>query len=510
MPFRHRRPAQLQPGPVLALAVLAVSVVPPILAQADLPRFEPAECPVSGAWARDARRECGWLTVQESRDNRSASTARLAVEVFRARAPNGTPPLVMLHGGPGGAGGIRIYSPFVATGPFAQHRDVVIYDQRGAGFSQPKLCPTYEAVADSARNLRTKAEKDQRWAQGRRACLAELRAKAIDPLAYNTAASAADLIDLRRTLGYATWDIFSESYGARLAQEAMIRDGPAIRSVVLASSVSRGPMRELEAAASEQRAFEHLFAACSAQPACHEAFPVIEQDFYADYERLNNSPLAISIERPGHAADTVWLDGTRLVNDIRNRLFPRAPANVARVPLLLHELRLGDRLRAARAIVGDGALGPGADPTGERALREITICYDSYSATDQAALDSVNALVRPPFRKPSDHDCEQWLPRFGDPATGTPVRSDIPTLIITGYFDDRTPIEQGRRIASTLSRAYVFEFPNEGHGARPTGCYVSILTQFFEDPSRTPDASCIAAIAPIAFMTTWESTNARP
>jgi pimeloyl-ACP methyl ester carboxylesterase len=377
MTFRHRRSAQPQAGPVLTLAVLAVSVVPPILAQSDLPRFERAECPVNGAWAGDARRECGWLTVQESRDSRSSSTARLAVEIFRARAPNGMPPLVMLHGGPGGAGGIRIYSPFVATGPFAQHRDVVIYDQRGAGFSQPKLCPTYEAVADSARDLGTKAEKDQRWAQGRLACLAELRAKAIDPLAYNTAASAADLIDLRGTLGYASWDIFSESYGARLAQEAMVRDGPAIRSVVLASSVSRSPMRELEAAVSEQRAFEHLFAACSAQRTCHEAFPVVEQDFYADYEQLNDSPLAVSIERPGHAADTVWLDGTRLVNDIRNRLFPRAPANVARVPLLLHELRAGDRMRAARAIVGDSALGPGGDAMGERALREITICYDS-------------------------------------------------------------------------------------------------------------------------------------
>ena len=114
-----------------------------------------------------------------------------------------------------------------------RHRDVVIYDQRGAGSSEPKLCPGYERVADSASNLRESAERDAKLREARHACLAELDEKGIDRLAYNTEASAADLIDLRRTLGYVSWDISGGSYGARLAQEAMVRDGQAIRSVVL-------------------------------------------------------------------------------------------------------------------------------------------------------------------------------------------------------------------------------------------------------------------------------------
>ena len=68
------------------------------------------------------------------------------------------------------------------------------------------------------------------------------------------------------------------------------------------------------------------------------------------------------------------------------------------------------------------------------------------------------------------------VPRSVDAA---PVRSDIPTLILTGYFDDRTPTEHARRIASTLSRAYLVEFPDEGHDARPgwvsRGDYRAIL-----------------------------------
>jgi len=98
----------------------------------------------------------------------------------------------------------------------------VIYDQRGAGFSEPKLCVAYDAAPDAA------------VIEARRACIAELEAQGVDRYAYNTAASAADLIDLRRALGYRAWDVYGVSYGARLAQEAMARDGRRIRSVVLA------------------------------------------------------------------------------------------------------------------------------------------------------------------------------------------------------------------------------------------------------------------------------------
>jgi pimeloyl-ACP methyl ester carboxylesterase len=113
-------------------------------------------------------------------------------------------------------------------------------------------------------------------------------------------------------------------------------------------------------------------------------------------------------------------------------------------------------------------------------------------------------MARPPFRRADDRECEAWLPRFGDPSTQTPVHSDIPTLIVTGYFDDRTPAEQARRIAATLSRAYLVELPNEGHDARPGPCHAAIVAQFFEDPTRRPDTSCVATIAPVRFVTTWE------
>jgi pimeloyl-ACP methyl ester carboxylesterase len=103
----------------------------------------------------------------------------------------------------------------------------------------------------------------------------------------------------------------------------------------------------------------------------------------------------------------------------------------------------------------------------------------------------------------------EWLPRFGDASTRAPVRSEIPTLVLSGHFDDRTPAEHAHRIASTLSQASLVEFPDEAHDARPTGCHLAIVMQFLEDPTRQLDTSCVSEIPPIAFATTWENGKAR-
>jgi pimeloyl-ACP methyl ester carboxylesterase len=249
---------------------------------------------------------------------------------------------------------------------------------------------------------------------------------------------------------------------------------------------------------STQRAFERLFAACRLQPACRAAFPTLGQDFYALYGELTKSPLPVPVPLRDGRSGTVWLDGDRLVAGIRERL--GTSTGLDRIPVLLHELRAGDRSRAAREIVGSDAV------SGRRAnlaLRELVNCYDDYGPAWLKTLKAVNARARPPFRRAINRDCEDWLPRRPGAPERTPVRSSIPTLILTGYFDDRTPTEHARRIASTLGRAYLVEFPAEGHDARPSRCHTAIAMQFWADPTREPDSSCVATIPPMVFATTW-------
>jgi len=269
---------------------------------------------------------------------------------------------------------------------------------------------------------------------------------------------------------------------------------------VLASPVARGFSSQAEQPLSTQRALEHVFAACAQQP-CRDAFPSVEQDFYRVYDDLTTSPVPVPIVRPDSGRDTVWLDGRRLVDDIRNRMLNRLCLGVARLPLLLHELRAGDRARAAREIVGEGT-----ESAPDRALRALINCADhaTSGAVYRRTLESVNAVARPPFRRALDSECEEWLPHLRDGSMPPPVRSHISTLILTGHFDDRTPTDHAHRIAATLSRAYLVEFPDEAHDTRPGACHAAIVQQFFEDPRRQPDTSCVGTIPPIQFATAWE------
>jgi len=482
------------------MAPILLGCAPRLGVQDAVSRLERTECPFErGEWARDIRLECAWLVVPEIRDHPSGRTVRLAVAIVRAKDPV-TTPLVMLHGGPG-LSGLRIFLPFAASNDIARTRDMVIYDQRGAGYSEPRLCADYGAVEDSARRLRTFSERERLWDARDRACIASLRAQGIDPAAYNTLASARDLVDLRKALGYPTWDVYGSSYGARLAQEAMRQDPRGIRSVVMASPVTLGPARFAEVGLSIQRAVERVWKECAVQVSCNAAFPNVSDDFYALYDELARSPLPASVKRDNRVVDTAWIDGDRLVSTIRNEILGR-PGRLARLPLLVNELRRGDRMRAAEALASYDS---NAGGTNQQVLIHLVNCYDIYGPSFRASRDSANALARAAFRSDRLDDCSIWQTRFANPSEHESVRSDIPTLILSGRFDDRTPTEHARRIAATLSHSYLYEFPNEGHDpSRPGACHLSILKQFLDNPFRAPDASCIAVIPPVLFVTTWD------
>jgi pimeloyl-ACP methyl ester carboxylesterase len=434
----------------LALVLMTASAV---AAQERVPRFEPGECPFDrGDWAREVKLECGWLVVPEVRERPQGRMVRLAVAILRAKEPNGDPPLVMLHGGPGGSG-LRTFTTGVSRWPLAHQRDIVIYDQRGSGFSEPKLCPEYQRVSAAARNRNTLREKEKDLKDGARTCVASLRAQGIEPAAYNTGASGADLIDLRHVLGYAKWDVYSGSYGARLAQEAMRRDPTGIRSVVLESPVARGPTTSAEFELSIQRALERVFADCAAQPACRTAFPTVESDFYAVYGELKKTPLPVPVKRVDAGRNTFPLDGSQLVGLIHNNITNR-PARIAQLPWLMSELRRGDKMRAAQTLVGY------VTPYIDQALPNLVFCFDDYGADFRAARKSVSSLVRLPFRNNHFLDdltnpdtgypvfCKVWQKRFADSSEHAPIRSGIPTLILTA--DSMIVRRQSKSDASLL------------------------------------------------------------
>ena len=466
-------------------------------AQTRVPRFEPGACAIRpGDWANNVHLECGALIVAMDREHPDRKQLRLAVAILHPKAKASERPLVLLHGGPAGPGGLRADPMALAVRwSSSLNRDIVVYDQRGAGFSEPELCPDEAARALTLRTEPSASERQRGWNEAADRCVASLKRDGLDPHFFNSRVNAEDLIDLRKTLGYESWDVFGVSYGARLAQEAMRRDLGAVHTAILASPLIPGAAKA-EDALSIQRALEGAFAECAAQPACHKAFPAPEQDLTELYAELNATPMEIVVER-GDSRIPVVVDGRRFVSDLVGRFSVR---QLDRLPLLLHELRRGDRATAARLLVADG-LGPNV---ANNALTNLVMCYDiTGSGEYRAAFDRVSKTLKEPFRQlviPSEM-CSHFLQRFSDPADHQFVRSDIPTLILTNQFDDRTPTEHGRRIAASLSHVYQFELPALGHAETPAGCFDTIVQSFLTNPGRQPDATCVTTMPRLSFET---------
>lgn len=168
---------------------------------------------------------CGWLTVPQNREEPNGKQLRLAVAILKGNSRTPRPdPIVFLHNAPGDQSVASV--PARTRGAFWRglraERDIVFYDQRGAGFSEPEFCPkvTDEYLQGLLLGLDAQ-QRSERMVSVLARCAEVMRAKGVELSQYNNVASALDLEDLRRALGYETWNLLGAGNGSRIGLEAM-------------------------------------------------------------------------------------------------------------------------------------------------------------------------------------------------------------------------------------------------------------------------------------------------
>lgn len=93
--------------------------------------------------------------------------------------------------------------------------------------------------------------------------------------------------------------------------------------------------------------------------------------------------------------------------------------------------------------------------------------------------------------------CEQWPSGRAPDVEAEPVSSDIPTLILSGAYDNLTPISWNTSASKTLSNGTLVRVPMSGHAAITySTCAEHLGQEFVADPSVAPDTSCLADLAP--------------
>lgn len=492
---------------VCVLLGLLFGNTPPARAQARTAAFSSAPCMVNvaqygAAEGRDV--ECGYVRVPELHQNPTGPTIQLAVMIIRSTSVDREPdPIVMLQGGPGGST-IDTYAQIVLTTAQSLHanRDVVLFDQRGTLYSKPTLACTEEHdLLDRTLEQRlSRTESNQLTLEMLTACRDRLRNSGVNLAAYNSIENAADVDDLRVALGYDQINLYGVSYGTLLAQHVMREHPQGLRSVVIDAVVPTSINFVPDVARSANRAFGELFAACAAEPACNSSYPNLEQMLSQQIERLNQTPARVPLTDPDtHKTYSSVFDGDTLEGALFQMIY--ATELVPMLPAAIDAARRDDFTFFSKLMplfVFDRTVSTG--------MYYSVLCAED---ADYRVEDIKTDDLRPIFAKDARTDaafaqqvCGSWGVRDLGPSVDAPVNSAIPTLVFSGRFDPITPPAYAAAAASTLPHSYSFTFPNTGHGAlNSADCARTIADAFWRDPTRAPDANCIATLGPPAFVT---------
>jgi pimeloyl-ACP methyl ester carboxylesterase len=511
---------------VIALMFVALLAT---AAHAQTAAFEWAACPflVIAPEVEGETIACGHLIVPEDRARRSGPTISLQVAILYSHAKEPATPIVYLEGGPGGSAVMHVPDIWTRSA-LRKQSPIVVFDQRGTGFSIPSLdCPEF-LDADSDDPLR--------------ACHDRLLAAGVDLSAYHSRASAADVADLLKVLDFDAATLYGVSYGTRLALTVM-RDHPArIVSVILDGVYPPHVNSYNEQVWNGYLAFERLFADCGADPRCNAAYPDLRTTFLAMANDLNVSPMFDD--------DGIEISGDDMVSELFSLLYdtnalPYLPSIIAaaasgdfdawfdawdRIPfgfshydsdaywdaldkrlLALTEVddldaledlldRLDDDAFDTLLAVAAGEI----DDAAEGAFASVE-CHEEVPFNDlELAIAWAEELPKP-LRALLDGvveqfaECVLWGVVAATALENEPVVSDIPTLLLSGAYDPITPPSWGEEAAAHLRRSTHVVFRDMGHGTldvRP--CPTQIALAFLANPAAL-DTSCADRLRPPKF-----------
>ncbi len=457
-------------------------------APAYTPVFESAPCDF--APITDVKTDCGYVIVPQDRNGDIHDTIRLALVIFRSTSPAPQPdPVIFLQGGPGGKAvewAASSYQTVIA--PLLKERDFIAFDPRGTGLSEPALeCDEFLRTYLQDLQGKIPADKRQEYYQGALlACRDNLTRAGANLSMYDSAAMAADVKDVIQALGYQQADLYSVSYGTRVAQLVMQNYPEVVRSAILDSVVPVEAQMLNQNDTGQQYALNLLFDSCASDPACSSAYPNLKTDYASLLNSLNTLPIKVTITRPNTEDFAQVVDGDAFQQAVMWAL--RVPQTIPLAPRLIERTQAGD------PSILTYILSIPLDSYGSISMGD----YIAVNCRDQVFTTSSESLDNTIFGM-----CKLW--QSEPPATGAnqPVHSDIPTLIVTGLYDSATPPSFAHQLSQHLTHSYVVEIPDQGHAPTTTGfsdCPLQVMESFLNDPSIEPDTACVQETKAVQFL----------
>ncbi len=453
--------------------------------------------------------QCGSLGVPLDRGGGAAGAVSLSIERKLAGGVGGSPSqsaVVPLAGGPGQPA--LPFASFAAESmaPALHGRDELVFDQRGTGSSDALSCPALESASTAAPDrVIARCAEEIGPARG----------------GFTTQESVQDLEALRVALGYQKLVLYGTSYGTKVALEYAERYPQNVEALVLDSVVpSTGPepfeIPTLQAVAPVVR---ELCAGTECAGITSDALG----DLVTLIARLHAHALTGSVfdgrgHRHGASLSEAGLLSVLQDGDLNPALRALQPAAVRSAlggdpsPLLrLQALAQGLIPNVPRSHAAGHENG---EPN--ETLFFTTTCEETLFPWQRGAapatrmsealgfLHAQPAAAFAPFDAATALEasivgaCDRWPDASPPPPAPSPLPA-VPTLILSGAQDLRTPTTNAIRVAAQIPGAQLEVVPFTGHsviGSDLTGCAAKALDAFFSSQAVAPCTSTTDALAP--------------
>lgn len=432
--------------------------------------------------------KCGTLEVPENWQNPTDATVSLNIAVIPSVAS--TPkqdPLFLLMGGPGQAA-VEL-APMLSRvfRQVRESRELVIIDQRGTGKSSPLSCE------DESGDIYGDVFSDF-LASDITACIDGYD---VDLSQYNTNNAVLDFEAVREALGYQQINLYGISYGSRAALVYMRERPAALRSVILdgvvPTQVVVGPVGT-EAA----RAFDILIEQCAGRPNCQAKFPDLLADYNKIKRELTAKTLVTQVSHPvTDLPITLRVDIKKFIELLRSQMYSIGSREL--IPFIISEFA-NKNYKPFVGLMSQTENTKGKMYVG---LTYNILCSEDLPrvTNDQLAAERANSFSGNHSLEGFTTICQHW-PKFSPPGNfGEPVRSDIPTLLLSGRLDPVTPPSWGELAAKGLSNSRHYVAKMAGHGLVTQSCAAGMVSEFIAQLSFADiDASCLDEMPQLGFL----------
>jgi len=402
--------------------------------------------------------ESGRLTLPENRSIENGATLSIAYYRLESTAENPGPAVFLLAGGPG-ASWIDSFEQderFREVTFYQELSDVVLFDQRGAGHSEPNLqCEGRQLISQDL----PLTEDVLRTAIGSKVteCRKHWKERGVDLSAYNTDESAADVDALRQALGYEKIILVGGSYGSHLGLH-VLRKYPDVVDRAIFYGIE-GPDHTWDMPSEKLAALERIAAATEAAPYYKGKIPEggLLAALETVVERVSRNPVVTVLTR---GEDSIDVEVNALVvTAVASRRAGKRSAPLVWPDLIL-AMYNGDYSMPAQAAMGMRSISP---PNAMSHAMDVASGI-SPGRRKQIAADPAARILGDINRGYNLIDGLWQVPDLGEDFRADVV-SDVPTLLVHGTWDTSTPIENAREVAAGLRNGHLIEVVGGTHGA---------------------------------------------